>query len=273
MKNIDAFLFNGEIITLLRLKYLSPVIDYFFISEKRYTYQGKRKNKLFIDIYKEWFYPYIEKCRFIVDETEPDSYSWKNEQTHRNSFYPVIKETLQEEEFIGVVSDADEIPNRLILTEDNYKMLEDGYYIFLTKEYYYNLNWHTTGIPAGTLFSDKMFNKLDKNTFHILRAWDLSKIENLPKDFLCKGMIQMSWHLSYFMTRTEIRRKIESFSHTECNKDEFKTDEHINMCIYEGEDLFKRDWFPPLKREDPNEQGFPIEFLQFHALLQEKQKE
>lgn len=273
MKSIDAFLFNGEIITLLRLKYLFPVVDYFFISEKRYTYQGKRKDTLFIETCKEWFYPYIEKCRFIVDESEPYSHSWKNEETHRNSFYTSIKETLQDEEFIGVVSDADEIPNRLVLDKENYKMLEDGYYIFLTKEYYYNLNWHTTEIPAGTLFSDKIFNKVDKHTFHILRKWDLSKIDNVPKDFKCKGMIKTSWHLSYFMTRDEIRRKIESFSHIECNKEEFKTDEHINNCIYKGEDLFKRNWFPPLKPQDPNEKEFPIEFLQFHSLLQERQKE
>lgn len=273
MKKIDAFLFNGEIITLLRLKYLNPVIDYFFISEKRYTYQGKRKDVLYIDLYREWFYPYIEKCKFIVDETEPDSDSWKNEGNHRSSFYTTIEETMKEEEFIGVVSDADEIPNKIVFEEEKtYKILKDGYYVFLTKEYYYNFFWHTTKIPAGTLFSDKTFSNLTKENFYLIRNW---KDENnqLPKSVKIKGLIELSWHLSYFMTRDEIKRKIESFSHTECNKDEFKTNEHINNCIYKGEDLFQRHWFPPLKREDPLLQGLPEDFLQFQTLLLEKQKQ
>ncbi|HEX2676065.1 MAG TPA: hypothetical protein VHM19_05480, partial [Polyangiales bacterium] len=46
------------------------------------------------------------------------------------------------------------------------------------------------------------------------------------------------WHLSYFMPRAEIVRKLESFSHAEQNRDELKHAEHIAHCLRTGADLF-----------------------------------
>ena len=53
---------------------------------------------------------------------------------------------------------------------------------------------------------------------------------------------QVVWHLSSFLTDQDIQRKLQSFSHSEINKEEFKNSEWLNRCRLEGCDLLKRDW-------------------------------
>ena len=43
------------------------------------------------------------------------------------------------------------------------------------------------------------------------------------------------------MSIEDIVRKIESFAHREFNKAEFKSREHVEMCIREGKDMYLRE--------------------------------
>ncbi len=83
-------MFNGEIVMKLRLEYLSPYVDKFFICEKRYTHQGKRKDTLFVDMNKDWFAPYSDKVVILIDETTPEDGAWANENSHRNYAMPYL---------------------------------------------------------------------------------------------------------------------------------------------------------------------------------------
>ena len=48
------------------------------------------------------------------------------------------------------------------------------------------------------------------------------------------------WHFSFLMSPQMIREKVKSFSHTECNKEEFISLENIEKSIKNRKDLFKR---------------------------------
>ena len=48
------------------------------------------------------------------------------------------------------------------------------------------------------------------------------------------------WHFSYLMSPIKIKKKIESFAHSEYNKEEYKNLKNIESCIKNGTDLYNR---------------------------------
>lgn len=48
------------------------------------------------------------------------------------------------------------------------------------------------------------------------------------------------WHFSYFMSAADIARKLNSFGHSEYDKDQYKDTDHLRKCLLEGKDLFNR---------------------------------
>ncbi len=49
------------------------------------------------------------------------------------------------------------------------------------------------------------------------------------------------WHLSYFLSLDDMKRKIESTSHREYDKDEFKQRDFLFECVTQGKDLYRRE--------------------------------
>jgi beta-1,4-mannosyl-glycoprotein beta-1,4-N-acetylglucosaminyltransferase len=275
----DNFLFNGERIVQMRLAYMHNFVDHFFLCEKRYTYQGKRKETLYIESCKEWFAPYLEKITFLVDESEPFENTWENEFAHRNYSQQHIQsygdarvakrvenipEESQKEKYMVIVADVDEIPNMHILYENRYELyaeLEGGIVVLNQLQYYYNLHWVTHISTAAFLISDTFMKKEPDFKTHRGRKGTVTC------EFDC------GWHFSFFMTRDEIRRKLESFSHTECNREEFKTDEKIDQCFFEGKDLFDREYMNAcMKREEPTVKDYPAEIYEFHEYIKSLQQ-
>ena len=48
------------------------------------------------------------------------------------------------------------------------------------------------------------------------------------------------WHFSYLMSPTQIKKKIETFAHSEYNKEEYKNLKNIESCIKNRTDLYNR---------------------------------
>ena len=61
------------------------------------------------------------------------------------------------------------------------------------------------------------------------------------------------WHLSYFLSRAGIRRKLEAFAHRECDSEAVKASAHIDACFAEGRDLFDRKGDEQLYPTPPTE--------------------
>ena len=49
------------------------------------------------------------------------------------------------------------------------------------------------------------------------------------------------WHFSYLKTPSQIKKKIESFAHSEYNKDEFKNLKNIESSIINHTDLYNKN--------------------------------
>ena len=261
MKWIDTTMFNGEPIIKLRLEYLFNAVDTFYICEQRFTHQGAKKDELFIEKYKSWFEPYLTKIRFLIDEKNYNGVnSWVIENAQRNYSVPYILDEHKGEEYIVSVCDSDEIPNIDAVKQNTelHKKTSNGAVIMEQPLYYYNLNWF-----VSTWKRAFFLNNLSLNEFKSLQHF---------RDY--KGPIidvfPCGWHMSYFMSTNEIRRKIESFAHTEVNKDEYKDLNNIRESIAQGRDVFKR-YNVNISRNTNFD--FPDVVLRFHEEIMKLQQE
>ena len=117
---IDSFLFNGEEIVKLRLEYLYNFVDYFYIVESIYTFTGHEKESFYIDKYKSWFEPYLNKIKFIkintLLNTLPNDTFIDNikkcfyeEKLQRNYIRNILLNDFDGKDFILALCDVDEI--------------------------------------------------------------------------------------------------------------------------------------------------------------------
>ena len=258
---VDTFLFNGDEICFARLAYLYPYVDKFYICEKTHTYQGHKKEVLFIDSMKDRFTPYLEKIVFLVDDSPIVEDSWKNETTHRNFVVPRILTDYADKKYIVTVCDCDEIPDAGIILMHKDKLYNDtsrGAIYMKQDMYYYNLQWFMCEWTRAYILNDTLLKSIQ--SFQLFRDFKAP----------VQGVIPSGWHLSYFMTVDQIVTKIESFSHTELNTDDYKNREFITHCIHNGHDYAKRADVRFVKRSvDVNQ--FPPEIIQFHCDIVKRQ--
>ena len=121
MKIFDCFTFFNELELLeLRLKILSPYVDYFVLVESNITFRGDEK-PFYFNPNDSIFQSYIHKIIYLKYEnnpqiTKPNDYSLEIQQ--RNYITKGLKHfnTCQENDII-IISDLDEIPNPDILRQ------------------------------------------------------------------------------------------------------------------------------------------------------------
>ena len=258
---LDTFLFNGDEVCFTRLAYLYKHVDMFYICEKRYTYQGKRKEVLYIDSMKDRFTPYLDKLVFLVDDTPTLEDAWKNETTHRNFAVQALLRDYPDTKYIVTVCDCDEIPDASVVVSQKEALYTATHTaaVYMQQDlYYYNLHWYICNWTRAFILNDVLLRSIQ--SFQMFRdmRWSITQI------IIC------GWHLSYCMTVDQIVTKYESFSHAELNTDESKNKEHILNSIIHGPDYRKTDGAKLVKRNvDANE--FPPEILQFHYDIMKRQ--
>ena len=242
MKIIDCFTFFNELELLeLRLKLLDAKVDHFVIAESNITHSGKPKPWHFEEN-KKRFEPWLHKITYIpINQTTdgldlaatttittytPGSAAWKLENEQRNALYAAAN--LASDDDLILVSDLDEIPNPQLLREIN---LQNGPAALSMLFHYYFLNCQNTGSErwwnGSILFTGKQF-----------KATTPQALRDKRNDF--KRAEKAGWHFSYLGGLEKIKYKIQSFAHTEFNKEEFTNDENILKAMEEGRDIFNR---------------------------------
>ncbi len=277
----DSFLFNGEEIVKLRLEYLNPYVDTFYITESLYTFSGEKKNGYYIDRCMEWFKPYLHKMKFLkIDrklETITEGYptgnpkldtmlrlydSFKEEAVQRNYVRgEILKEyTDSSVKYILAIADVDEIYDLQTLGSKKilWQACQDHMLYFKQKNYMFNFLYQAKDdICVAMLINSEMLQKYS----------DLNKLRN--EKFGDKSIvIQSGWHLSFFMKKEEIQRKLQSYSHTDVNVPKFTDLQHIDSQIKTGQDLLLRPNFVLFKKPylDPSN-AFPYEFQRYFVML------
>lgn len=221
-KIFDCFIFFNEIELLeLRIEILGPYVDHFVLVEAPWTHSGKPK-ELFFERHKSNFLNQ-KIIHIICPKVEEYKTPWELENLQRD----YIREGLinADSEDIVMISDLDEIPNPEAINEAIEK-LNTQYISFEQKCFYYYVNCLKYSNWRGTVMS-KFCNMVSPNDMRDNR----NKI-----NFVENG----GWHYSWIGGAERINLKIESFAHTEYNKDDIKNENHINQALKNNLDIFKR---------------------------------
>jgi beta-1,4-mannosyl-glycoprotein beta-1,4-N-acetylglucosaminyltransferase len=262
---LDSVQYNGEPVVFARLATLYDVVDRFYISEGTHTHAGLKKDKLYKDLNAHLFEPYEDKIHWVVDdmnEYDKDNI-WGREKGGRRSTWPRIREDFEKGEiihpFVIMSMDVDEVPEPAdIAAFQPGKKYHDAaissLVIFEMNFFYYNLNWkHITRWPMGLTVPGHL-------AFVFGGDFDFLRMDRMVK--WAGAKIKGGYHMSYFLSVNEIRRKIESFAHQEFNKEELKTDEHIFKCVSTGHDMYNRRTGPRSQQWDYRQA--PLALQKFH---------
>ena len=245
---LDNFLYNGEPIIYFRLKYLYDYVDKFIIVENIYTHSGIKKDDYFYNKNKELFKEFEEKIIFIpMNEYLPtgEDYiktvniinyvryielkdSWISEIYHRYYIQKKLKEMFNEP-YIIFVCDVDEIPKKQLYNyvKNDYDKLDNGVHLEMIYLLYgFNLK------KKNLWYHPFVINNNGANSI----CFSLVRLTNLNIYYKNIG-----WHISYYSSVKEIKRKLHSFTHTEFDLDKYKNEEYIKNCIENGKGLHNPD--------------------------------
>ena len=225
MKIFDCFTyFNEADILRIRLEELGDLVDFFVIVEASETFTGSSKRFYFDDI-PSWIDKWKEKIiRVKVNFPQDVNTSWLKEYYQRNAIISGL--SLAEPEDIIIISDADEIINSNIVSQ--LKLIEKPARLDV-KQYFWNYNWQVPQhCNQGARPIVARFKDLETHSCQELRAGDWQTIPDA------------GWHFSFFGETEKIKKKIESFAHTEYDITEYKNDEAILYRMNNGVDPFDR---------------------------------
>ena len=157
---------------------------------------------------------------------------------------------------IVMITDVDEIPNasRISYIKEHYdlqtlnKLEMVNYFGNLRNRQVYPKWYHPKVVNWGTLKSRTP--------------------EDCRLDFNCQWWEKSGWHLSYFGSPEMISNKIDSFSHQEYNKEEFKNIDYIKEKVSSGEDLFG-EWRNYEKVDPETNQDLPRNWRILHKIIKE----
>lgn len=242
MKLIDSFLFfNEKDVLKLRTEYLKDVVDYFLICECKYTFSGKEKlyyldeyiNELDDDVKNKiirlYYEPDISDCKF--EETEECDFKsdfWKIEFGQRDYMGQNLQQFSPDDLFM--LSDVDEIPDKRLIRQMKIEtpprdFCSTGNFLGL----YFNFTTVNCNVWPGTVFTKVETASKVRLTYLRWQRGEFNCYENA------------GWHFSYLGDVKMIQNKIESFSHQEYNKEEYKNKKNIVECIKNRKDLFGRN--------------------------------
>ena len=248
IKLFDFCLFNNEFEILeLRLNYMSNFVDRFYVCEIDITHQSNKSefySYKFIknsDLAKKLIED--ERLIFVRLSLQPSDKYFDVEIRHRIEFSNWVKNNIKEE-FIGILSDCDEIISEDIINYiDDIKSitkLDLKMFYFAADNYSYKHPWCEW---VKLFHSDNLID----NDFQGIRIVHTEKtIDNI------------GWHFSSFGGTKNVIDKLQSFSHTEHNNDVNTKKEILIDRIKNKEDILGREQYPCIRYDVNN---FPKNLL------------
>lgn len=245
-RRVDISSYFNEVDMLkLRIKELYDTVDLFIIGQMDTPYSSN-------DPITEGF-PEIEdpdnKVRLLnlkyPENVKELNSAWVKDKYFRQ--YSIYHPEITDFDILFIL-DLDEIPDMEKLSKE--LLLYKNYISRLElKLHYYNFKWvKNYNWYHGYIGNTREIRKYGAD---LIRVKSPVKYPIIPKS---------GWHISYFMTPENIKKKIESFAHQEFNKHPYTDISHINSAIQLGKDLFDRN-YEDMIPADPNYRPKHFEIL------------
>jgi len=207
-KIINIFIFEGEPITVFRLHYLRDVVDLFLLIESRHNMLGAGKKNLQVDLYRDQLMPF-EMAGILVQEIVNISVShrrgWAHEKRLRDWGKRVALKYMGTQDFLLIVSDADELPRKDIINNmaNNFNEFKSGIHYLELHEFQYSFKWHSKDrVSDAYVISSDELKRSSNTSLSYLRY-------NSKKAVIIKNA---GWHCRYFFDPLQLWDKLQSSS-------------------------------------------------------------
>lgn len=242
MKIIDTFIFFDELDLLEdRLKFLYDHVDHFVIIESNRKFGGEKK-PLHYQENKQRFAKYHNKIIHKPILFDEDMNFRFHIQTNQNAEYiqrDYTKEAVAEfsDHDIILCSDVDEIPNPEKFDElrNLFKNYDNLIVRFVQEMYYYNLtNKQILAWARMVACRKTLFNKYT-TTYIRLNSYQL------PSDEKFFDIYNAGWHLTNFMSLSNLLEKIRNYPHESYINENNLNPDVLKRRIRLGIDVFGRE--------------------------------
>lgn len=213
----DCFMYNGEEQALAE-RLAIPNVDRRVVVESWLTHSGIKKPNLF-------YASTTPGVAHVVADLAPYSDPWARENAQRNAILLGLQHA--EAEDIVIIADADEVQSPEGIERGKQALQQHDAVVLCLKSYNYSREWHDPTGWRGPIMTTVKHVRLQTPQ----RLRDLR--ESLPR------IPDAGEHLSWFGGEAEIRRKLQSFAHTEFS-DVADDVASMRSRMTEGEDLFGR---------------------------------
>lgn len=268
MKIFDCFTFFNEVELLeLRLKLLSPYVDYFILVEANVTFRGEEK-PFYFNINNKIFLPYKDKIIHLKYETEiknttPNDYSLEIQQ--RNYILEGLKTVNVNPNDLVIISDLDEIPNPTILKQikENILLSKDNlsklHRIFRKRKSRLKAYYKYWLLVERKYKNSSVLDVLNITPLAMLQNHYYYYVNYLHPDKWCGSVISLyknmktpqslrdlrrrlpvikdgGWHFAYMGGYDRILKKVNSTVDENSNRNVNKiyTEEYIKKCLDNG---------------------------------------
>jgi len=232
-KVFDCFTFFNELDLLeIRLNELDDVVDKFVLVEAPVTHSGKPK-PLYFEQNKQRFSEFLPKIIHVVVDDMPTvaepgkSLNLTRENFQRNAIVRGLTDCGWDD--IVMISDADEIPNKKVLS--NYDTAIGPCNLSMSL-YYYFFNCYT----EAPWLAPKIVPG------HMIHSTQIETIRNGLN--LQRTLKNGGWHFSYLGGVDEVINKLQSFYHQEMVTDQMMDRRYLERKILAGEDIWGRPEVP-----------------------------
>ena len=230
----DCFTYFGEKELLeIRISELSNLDVLHIAVQANKTFTNKPKDFVDLD------YPRVASVN-VADMPDGDD-PWVRERWQRNCIMRGLEMAGAKDDDLVIIADADETPSADAIKRYNPSM---GIAALIMDKFGYWLNC-VEGFQSWEIAKIMTYSRLKQSTPDQIRnAGPDNKIGN------------GGWHYSYLGDKERIVKKLESFSHTECNKQELK--DKLEYKIKTGQSLWSDEpndlWqFIPIDERAPKE--------------------
>lgn len=261
--------FNEDRLFELRLETLKDVVDVFVVVEATRTFTGRPKPIRFDPARYGGFADRIRHV--IVDDLVADrEQAWENEFRQRNAIVRGLVDAVGDDRVI--VADIDEIPH-----PEAVRRYRPFFLIGTFEQAFYSYLLNNLAVRADDPSRPRIWPRTKITTARHLRGFFGNRPQRVRifrkrrtpaglwwwarRKLLEQRLRPGGWHFAWAMTPEEMIVKIESYAHTETDREELKSVEAIEAAMRAGRDILGKgerfrlvpidESFPAPLREHP----------------------
>ncbi len=222
----DCFIFNDELDLLeARLSWLDEYVSYFVIVEATRTFSGRAK-PLYFSEHRDRFARWAEQIRLVVVDDLPQNGAerWTAEVRQRNAMLDALTDARSDD--VAIISDVDEFVARDVMAK--LRRGVTGLTGLELESTFYRANWI---VPIGAF-------ACAARALPVGQLVDPHEQRNhVTPDVVVR---QAGTHFTYLLGPDGVRRKFESYAHSEMDDDRGTSVAFISRAQRMGLDVFSR---------------------------------